>query len=113
LQKGVAANDIDRAPIPMVDWASSLTDFGETAAAMATLDLVITVDTSVAHLAGAIGQPVLTMLHHFPDWRWMLARDDSPWYPTMRLLRQSTRGDWTNVLRLAAEELKQRLREAR
>ena len=70
----------------------------ETAATIAALDLVITVDTMVAHLAGALGVPVWLMLHAAADWRWLLDRDDSPWYPTMRLFRQSERGDWRRVV---------------
>jgi len=69
--------------------------FLDTAAMMANLDLVVTSDTSVAHLAGALGRPVWVLLKHVPDWRWMLDRSDSPWYPTMRLFRQSERGDWS------------------
>jgi hypothetical protein len=70
----------------------------ETAATIAALDLVITVDTMVAHLAGALGVPVWLMLHAAADWRWLLDRRDSPWYPTMRLFRQPTRGDWRSVV---------------
>jgi hypothetical protein len=70
----------------------------ETAGTIAVLDLVITVDTMVAHLAGALGVPVWLMLHAAADWRWLLDRDDSPWYPTMRLFRQPTRGDWASVV---------------
>ena len=69
-----------------------------TAAVVAGLDLVITVDTMIAHLAGALGRPVWTMLAFAADWRWMLDREDSPWYPTMRLFRQTTRGDWAGVI---------------
>jgi ADP-heptose:LPS heptosyltransferase len=65
---------------------------------MAELDLVITVDTSVAHLAGAMGRPVWTLVTHIPDWRWLLDRDDSPWYPSMRLFRQPRVGDWQSVI---------------
>jgi tetratricopeptide (TPR) repeat protein len=81
-----------------------LTDFAETAALITRLDLVITVDTAVAHLAGALCRPVWTLLPYAPDWRWMLDREDSPWYPTMRLFRQPSRGEWTPVV--------ERLREA-
>ena len=69
----------------------------ETAATIAALDLVITVDTMVAHLAGALGVPVWLMLHAAADWRWLLDRSDSPWYPTMRLFRQKSLGDWAGV----------------
>ncbi|HET7883500.1 MAG TPA: glycosyltransferase family 9 protein, partial [Acetobacteraceae bacterium] len=77
--------------------------FIDTAAVMQCLDLVITSDTSVAHLAGALGRPVWVALQHVPDWRWLLDREDCPWYPTMRLFRQSRRGDWAGVFsRMAA-----------
>ena len=76
---------------------SEISDFADTAAIIAELDLVIAVDTSVVHLAGALGQTVWTLLPFAPDWRWLLARDDSPWYPTMRLFRQPTAGDWAAV----------------
>ncbi len=75
------------------------------AAAIATLDLVITVDTLAAHLAGALGRPVFLLLQHAADWRWMTARDDSPWYPGMKLFRQSTPGDWDSVLTAVEEQL--------
>jgi hypothetical protein len=75
-----------------------LTDFADSAAAIANLDLVISVDTSVAHLAGAMGRPAWTLLPFAPDWRWMLGRTDSPWYPGMRLFRQRAPKDWTPVI---------------
>jgi hypothetical protein len=71
--------------------------FLDTAAVMESLDLVITCDTSIAHLAGALARPTWVALKHVPDWRWMLDRDDSPWYPTARLFRQSSDGDWSGV----------------
>jgi hypothetical protein len=71
---------------------------GETAALISRLDLVITVDTMIAHLAGALGVPVWVMLADVPDWRWLLGRRDTPWYPTMRLFRQPAAGDWTSVV---------------
>jgi tetratricopeptide (TPR) repeat protein len=82
----------------VIDLAPELTDFGETAAAIANLDLIITADTAIAHLAGALGKPVWIMLPFSPDWRWLLARDDSPWYPTARLFRQPKPRDWRAVV---------------
>ena len=81
----------------LVDARASLQDFGDTAALVSCLDLVITVDTSVAHLAGALARPVWNLLRFAPDWRWMLERSDTPWYPTMRLYRQRTLRDWSGV----------------
>jgi hypothetical protein len=79
--------------------ADRLANFADTAALVSQLDLVITVDTAVAHLAGALGKPVWLALPFTPDWRWQLKRDDSPWYPQMRLFRQSTRNNWSDVIR--------------
>ena len=76
----------------------------DTAAVISVLDAVITVDSALAHLAGALGKPVWVMLAFRPEWRWMLGRSDSPWYPSARLFRQRSRGDWAGVVeRLAAE----------
>ena len=86
------------------DFADGLTDFAATAALMSHLDLVITVDTAAAHLAGALGIPVWLMLPYAPDYRWMLGRTDSPWYPTMRLFRQPSPGDWESVLASILDE---------
>jgi Tfp pilus assembly protein PilF len=97
LQKGPAAEQFPP-DLPVIDLAEHLHDFADTAQAIAQLDLVITVDTSVAHLAGALGKPVWTLLTYSPDWRWMLHRTDSPWYPSMRLFRQSSTNDWQSVL---------------
>ncbi len=76
--------------------------FLDTAAVMMNCHLVITSDTAVAHLAGALGVPVWVALKHVPGWRWMLDREDSPWYPTMRLFRQTKRGDWDGVFEAIA-----------
>jgi hypothetical protein len=80
------------------DWRNDLTSFSATASIVARLDLVITVDTAVAHLAGAMGRPVWVLLPFAADWRWLRGRDDSPWYPNMRLFRQSDAGDWKPVI---------------
>jgi hypothetical protein len=99
LQTGDRVGDLVRLPGGRVtDLAPHLTDFAETAAAIAHLDLVITVDTAVAHVAGALARPAWVMLRFRPDWRWLIAREDSPWYPTLRLFRQRARGDWDEVV---------------
>jgi len=82
----------------ILDFTSELHDFAETAALIENLDLVISVDTSIAHLAGALGKPVWLLNRHNTCWRWMLDRDDSPWYPTMKIYRQQTPGDWDGVM---------------
>ncbi len=83
--------------------------FIDTAAVMMSLDLIISSDTSIAHLAGALAQPVWTLLPFVPDWRWMLERGDTPWYPTMRLFRQQTHGDWPGVFSGVGNALHQRM----
>jgi hypothetical protein len=83
-----------------------LTDFDDTAAVVALADLVISVDTSVVHLAGALGRPTWVLVPFCPDWRWMLGRDDSPWYPTVRLFRQQAPGDWDSVIARVGEALR-------
>ncbi len=104
LQVGARAGDLARLPAgTLTDLSDGLTDFAETAAAIANLDVVIAADTAAAHLAGSLGKPVWIMLPYVPDWRWLLGRDDSPWYPSARLFRQPARGDWENVIsRVAA-----------
>jgi hypothetical protein len=82
---------------PIVDLGDELRDFSETASVIHQLDLVITVDTALAHLAGALGAPVWVLLCHTPDWRWELDREDSAWYPSMRVFRQPVWGDWNSV----------------
>jgi ADP-heptose:LPS heptosyltransferase len=84
---------------------AQLTDFAETAALVSCLDLVITVDTSIAHLAGALGRPTWILLPYTPDYRWLLDRDDSPWYPTVRLFRQSETREYASVLDRIRTEL--------
>jgi tetratricopeptide (TPR) repeat protein len=90
----------------LLDVSDDLKDFADTAAAMMNLDLIITIDTAAAHLAGALARPTWTLLPWAGDWRWLEDREDSPWYPTMRLFRQPTKGDWTSVANRVAEELK-------
>lgn len=82
----------------VTDLSKHLTDYANTASLMDKMDLIITVDTSVAHVAGALGKEVWVMLPYAPDWRWMMDRTDSPWYPSMRLFRQSKPGDWQSVI---------------
>ena len=107
LQCGPRALELCGLPegLPVHDLSPQLHDFAATASAIAELDLVITVDTSVAHLAGALGRPVWTLLSFTACWRWLRDRADSPWYPTMRLFRQSTVGDWRPVIDAVKREL--------
>jgi ADP-heptose:LPS heptosyltransferase len=109
LQAGPATAQIAEVPeLKLIDHAPEMKDFADTAELIQNLDLVITVDTAVAHLAGAMGKPVWLMLPFLPDWRWMLDREDSPWYPTMRLFRQKAIGDWPSVVDRITEALKGR-----
>jgi tetratricopeptide (TPR) repeat protein len=106
LQVGPRATDLKSlAAAKVVDLSADLTDFAETAAAISLLDLVITVDTSVAHVAGALGKPTWLLLPVIADWRWMRGRQDSPWYPTMRLFRQHPGEGWADVIARVAAEL--------
>ena len=92
-------------PGNLVPLGEELTDFSDTAAVMANLDLVVSVDTAVAHLAGALGRRAWTLLAYAPDWRWLLDRADTPWYPSMHLIRQQSRGDWEGVAARVARDL--------
>jgi len=107
LQKGIPQIEIAELgwESHLQDLNSHLNDMADTATAIAQLDLVITVDTSVAHLAGALGKPVWLLLSHVADWRWISDRNDTPWYPTMRLFRQHQPGDWQTLMQRVAEEL--------
>jgi len=113
LQKDADPTSIatDAPQLQMVDLTSQIDDFADTAALISDLDLVIACDTSVAHLAGAIGKPVWILLPHAPDWRWMLNRTDSIWYPTARLFRQTTPGDWNAPLKEVASQLSELARQ--
>jgi tetratricopeptide (TPR) repeat protein len=111
LQKGPGAEELQEVAFQrqILDFGATLDQgpaaFADTAAIMMNLDLVITIDTSIAHLAGALGVPVWVALHTASDWRWQLARSDSPWYPGMRLFRQSRSGEWNSVMQVMATEL--------
>jgi tetratricopeptide (TPR) repeat protein len=105
LQKGEATKQPRPEGLAISDFTADLNDFADTAALIGNLDLVITVDTSVAHLAGAMGKPVWVLLPSNPDWRWMYDRADSPWYPTMRLFRQGKAKDWAAVLDKVTRQL--------
>jgi Tfp pilus assembly protein PilF len=100
IQKGPTEGQAADPPggFPLLNLSPDIRDFADTAAIMANLDLVVCVDTSVAHLAGALGVPVWVMVPFAPDWRWMLDREDSPWYPTMRLFRQDRPGAWDDAI---------------
>ena len=108
LQVGPLAGQVKElgSRVRLIDLQGELKDFADTAAAVANLDLVISIDTAVAHLAGALGRPVWILLHLSADWRWLLDRQDSPWYPTARLFRQSTLGNWRDVVDRVERELR-------
>lgn len=105
--------DADRAVLErhanVISFGAQLEDFADTAALLEQLDLVISVDTSIAHLAGALARPVWILLPHFPDWRWMHDRADTPWYPSARLFRQTVMHDWGGVITRVREELSLRV----
>jgi len=107
LQKGPGVDQLEGLDFDVIDLGSKLDEEGafvDTAAVMQSLDLIISVDSAVAHLAGALGVPVWVALPFSPDWRWLLERDDSPWYPSMRLFRQPQPGQWPAVFERIAEE---------
>lgn len=105
LQKGAREPELAAAPPEVVRLSDRIRDFRDTAAAMRQLDLVITTCTSVVHLAGALGRPVWVVLSSQPDWRWLIGRNDSPWYPTARLFRQPAPGDWASVFQAVRQAL--------
>jgi hypothetical protein len=110
IQRELRAADADRLAREscLVHLGDDLNDFADTAAVLALADLVISVDTAVAHLAAAMGRPTFVLLPFQPDWRWTLQGDRSRWYPQARLFRQPIPGDWKNVLRRVGEELASR-----
>jgi tetratricopeptide (TPR) repeat protein/glycosyltransferase involved in cell wall biosynthesis len=109
LQKGAATEQTNDIVNPYVDLNQFGFDeklpFSDSAAIIENLDLVVTVDTSITHLAGAMNKPVWALLSYIPDWRWMLGREDTPWYPSMRLIRQTKNGDWKQVFQFVREEI--------
>ncbi len=90
----------------VVDMSNHINDFSDTAAIIEQMDLVISVDTSVVHLAGAMGKPTINLLHFVNDWRWQNNREDSPWYPTMRLYQQAWNNDWVELITRLTPTLK-------
>jgi tetratricopeptide (TPR) repeat protein len=112
LQKGTAESELHGSAaamgVPVRDLSAHLHDFADTAAALHHVDVLVSVDTAVAHLAGALGKPTLLLNRFDTCWRWLLDRDDSPWYPAVRLYRQAHRGDWSEVLKRITRELASR-----
>jgi hypothetical protein len=115
LQKGIGSEQIAAVDFPVLDLSERLDGvagpFMDTAAVIQSVDLVVTSDTAVAHLAGVLGAPVWVALQYSPNWRWLLDRDDSPWYPTMRLFRQTKFGDWPAVFNRIAQAVQTRRAE--
>jgi ADP-heptose:LPS heptosyltransferase len=112
LQRDV--READRAALKsspfIISFDDSLLDFENTAALCECMDVVVSVDTSIAHLSGALGRPTWVLLPFTPDWRWLLDRDDSPWYPTAKLYRQKAVGDWNEVFARVATDLRREFR---
>ncbi len=109
LQKGPSADQAGRyfGRAPLVNIGAEIGDYDDTMALLSSLDQVITVDTSVGHLSAALGRPTWIMLAHAPDWRWLMDREDTPWYPTVRLFRQKMAGDWAEVMRRVGAALRE------
>jgi Flp pilus assembly protein TadD len=107
LQKGPGSEQISSVPagIRLIDHGPDLEDFADTAAIISLMDLVVSTDNSRVNLAGALNVPTWVMLQYMPDWRWLLEREDSPWYPTVRLFRQKSLGDWPEVIQRVVDEL--------
>jgi len=107
VQKGDRTNDANTPPegMNLINLGPEISDFEDTAAIFNVIDLLISVDSSPIHLAGALGRPAWVMLPFVPDWRWLLDRDDTPWYPSVKLFRQSASGDWSGVVQNMATEL--------
>ena len=117
LQKGESAqsqlaqlSQSNQLPLALINWMDDAHDFSDTAALVEQLDLVIAVDTSTAHLAGAMGKPVWLLNRYDTCWRWGVSGEQSPWYPTMRIFRQTQMGDWQGVMQTVRKELEQWLR---
>lgn len=105
LQRGPASIEAEADPLQFAGTQPQTGDFAATAATVSNLDLIVSVDTSVAHLAGALGKPVWILLPVKSDWRWLTDRDDSPWYPSAKLFRQEVEGHWEPVIARVAAEL--------
>lgn len=105
LQKGPGEEEMAAFPHPLVPLGHELLDYADTAAVLSLLDVVVTIDTSLAHAAGALGRRTFTLLPFRPDWRWLLHRSDCPWYPTMKLFRQTRRKDWSSPVEALCREL--------
>jgi ADP-heptose:LPS heptosyltransferase len=112
LQKGAGADQASSPPegMNLVDFMDEVEDFADTAALIANLDLVVGVDTSVIHLAGAMGKPVWVLSRHDGCWRWLKDREDSPWYPSLRLFRQEHANDWAPVMKKVRQALEELLK---
>ncbi len=108
LQKAQSGSAVksERQEVPFDDFTGELNDFADTAALISNLDLVISVDTSVAHLCGALGTPVWLLARYDGEWRWLLDRSDSPWYPSMTIFRQSAPGNWSELMLRVASALR-------